>query len=661
MKKICSSIIVLLITLFMTITGYCEDEKVRVYFGNGVFNDEERSGEGIAALQVLLDNAAIQGDLKDRIVCDISHNPTDGLLDLFEAAQQITGDAWSAFWRSLAGLDVLPDFLLDEFENIAVKFDEDRVKSNPSIQKHVDKYNEDLCRGDKVIVVAHSQGNLYANIAYGGIDEARKDGFGIVSVANPSWRVAGDDSNEFYTTISEDIVIKVLPWALGSNLDNFSGLNPDDLSGHMFAASYLASGLAAESRILNHIITRILTLEWPTKGSCNAYALITCKVQAGEEFCIVWDLENNQPAEDVNLNSGDPASFPCKKADISVWLADKNLTNIQVLKTNEVENNRLNYSEPIPLISLTGTYYHTPRGCGTVEDPKCLIDNLVRSATDPIWGIDEKGDGNQQRFRFRDNTVYYWDDLPIKANSEVVYHIPVRAPEAFSLEIQSLTNAGGLRSRAAGLEYVETYNYIGCIGLPVWTCISDAAQKGWRYRETKDIVMTYEFRSPFADGSTITIDHADTHLFDDDGNGDGISSCVAVRDYEYFQDQNYDTKGIRNDNYMVLFYLEEEITARTIYPCSFGFECPPDFVGWLTCSNPPIEANYYHEIDFTVKAFTQKAGENENTMDMNPFEIAENNDLGSAMLNLKNYAAGFSAPPVEGSCSQVAFDLYFIE
>jgi hypothetical protein len=150
------------------------------------------------------------------------------------------------------------------------------------------KYNEDLCQGDKVVVVAHSQGNLYANIAYTGINENVIDGFGIVSVANPSWYVASDDSNQFYTTIDEDLIIGFLPGALSPNVNNFPGLNSDDLSGHMFIKSYLAQGLEAESRILDHIISQIYTLEWPTEGSCSKkFALVTLTTDSGEALCIV--------------------------------------------------------------------------------------------------------------------------------------------------------------------------------------------------------------------------------------------------------------------------------------------------------------------------------------------------------------------------------------
>ena len=83
--------------------------------------------------------------------------------------------------------------------------------------EHIYDDNKDLCEGKKVVVVAHSQGNLFANIAYKGINKDNIDGFGIVSVANPSGYVAGDSSDTYYTTIEEDKVIAVIPFALRAN------------------------------------------------------------------------------------------------------------------------------------------------------------------------------------------------------------------------------------------------------------------------------------------------------------------------------------------------------------------------------------------------------------------------------------------------------------
>jgi len=57
----------------------------------------------------------------------------------------------------------------------------------------------------------------------------------------------------------------------------------------------------------------------------------------------------------------------------------------------------------------------------------------------------------------------------------------------------------------------------------------------------------------------------------------------------------------------------------------------------------------------------KKAGFNENTIDFNPFEVPEDANLATAMLNLKNHTASFSAQPTENYCTKIAFGLHFIK
>jgi hypothetical protein len=331
MKKITALLVLIFITLLTITSGYCQDEKVKIYFCNGILNKEDDATKSLAALIILFNKANIIGDLEGKISCKLAYNPSDGILDLYEAVVQTADIAWTSFWRFLAGVDPMPDFIQDRMKIISAKFDEDMVKSYTSIQDHIKIYNEDLCQGNKVIVVAHSQGNLYANIAYTKINENVKDGFGIVSVANPSWYVAGDSSDSFYTTIEEDLVIGILPVALPSTTDNFDGFNPNDLSGHMFTASYLAPGHRAESRILDHIITKIYTLEWP-EGPCEKeYIIIRARMAEGINwlpytggatwYYFVFDPALNGYAIDVPLNDGETmATFPCVEEEINGWL-----------------------------------------------------------------------------------------------------------------------------------------------------------------------------------------------------------------------------------------------------------------------------------------------------------------------------------------------------
>ncbi|MDR4509911.1 MAG: hypothetical protein MRJ65_17030 [Candidatus Brocadiaceae bacterium] len=246
--------------------GYGEEEQlcqptVVVMFGNGVWNSAEDTNESAEFLEDALEIYILEANLNGiTIVYDSSHNPSEGTLkDLLETAEQIIESNYSLFWRFLSGLDILPDEIQDEWIEISNRIDADIISANPSIQEHIDTYDEYLREGKQIVLVAHSQGNLYGNVAYLGIDQQYIDGFGIVSVANPDTHVKGGGP---YTTIEEDYVILPLqitfPFALPANVDNFFGpVNLNDWSGHKFIDSYMATGHEAETKILDDIVTMI--------------------------------------------------------------------------------------------------------------------------------------------------------------------------------------------------------------------------------------------------------------------------------------------------------------------------------------------------------------------------------------------------------------------
>ena len=116
-------------------------------------------------------------------------------------------------------------------------------------------YNRLLLECKRVIVVAHSQGNFYANMAAGGIDPNLADSFRIVSVANPASFVEGDGP---YTTIEEDRVIALIPGSMHTNVDNYdSDESYSPWLGHYFVENYLSPDHLAEFKIVTEIINEI--------------------------------------------------------------------------------------------------------------------------------------------------------------------------------------------------------------------------------------------------------------------------------------------------------------------------------------------------------------------------------------------------------------------
>ncbi len=254
------STIVLIVTLLAVPgVGYGIDEQLCqpavVFFGNGVWNDAEDANESSDLLEDELEIHTSGTNLEGTIKYKISYNPSEGALeDLLETFEQIIQTNYSNFWRYLAGLELMPDFLQDKLKEIANEVDENIVSANPSVQEHIAVYDNYLREGNVVVLVAHSQGNLYGYIAYRGIDPQYIDGFGIVSVATPASDITVNEPWP-YTTIDEDQIIASIPFAPSSNLNNFFGpINLNDWSGHKFIESYMASGHDAETVILDNVI-----------------------------------------------------------------------------------------------------------------------------------------------------------------------------------------------------------------------------------------------------------------------------------------------------------------------------------------------------------------------------------------------------------------------
>ena len=266
------STVVLIIAFLIPSLIYSADGRfcqqgVFVVFSNGVWNDKEQADSSRDLLAWRIESRVTGTDLEETLTYATAHNPSEGkLLDLMETFEQNLQTDWSQFWRYLAGLDPMPDFFQNKLKEIANTVDESILQGNPSVRDHVEKYNKFLSEGNKVVVVAHSQGNLFANIAYLGIDSQYIDGFGIVSVGNPDNYVAGGGP---YTTIDEDIIIRSIPKSLPANLDNFFGINLSDLTGHIFAASYLTIGHQAETKILDDTINTINRLDFPNSSLGN--------------------------------------------------------------------------------------------------------------------------------------------------------------------------------------------------------------------------------------------------------------------------------------------------------------------------------------------------------------------------------------------------------
>jgi hypothetical protein len=110
-----------------------------------------------------------------------------------------------------------------------------------------------------------------ANRAWTNMTSTEQRSLGIVSVGNPDSRVA---DGRPYTTLTNDIIIRPIPFALPANTSN-GGFTFADVTGHQFVSSYLAAGSNSRTRILDHLRNAIETVESPTAGAGDGVITVT--------------------------------------------------------------------------------------------------------------------------------------------------------------------------------------------------------------------------------------------------------------------------------------------------------------------------------------------------------------------------------------------------
>ena len=189
--------------------------RTTVFFVNGVTTtlDDARLNAGKLELEFLNRlpgmSAAVQANCH---VFALNYNPTGGEVnDFFEAAQQQLDITPTRFWLELEGLNLFTrELIRDALE--APLTDLNRIDAS-TIERHAVAYREQIaspsCR--RVLIVPHSQGNLYTNAAYDLLfSQARSPLPGtikIVGVATPAQTVAG---NGLYRTSTTDVLINAI-------------------------------------------------------------------------------------------------------------------------------------------------------------------------------------------------------------------------------------------------------------------------------------------------------------------------------------------------------------------------------------------------------------------------------------------------------------------
>ncbi len=192
---------------------------VDVYYANGIKTIETKAYISLEQIKENVLRTQFKNDpllMSKRLHFNVSYNQTQGfILDMLESARQKMGNEWG--WEDF--LDVLSIGFIDILDHFLDIFPHDT-----DLSRQVAAYKKSIEDGHGVIVIAHSQGNLFTNEAYAQIEASEQDKwmtdyFHMISVATPADHVSG---NGPYITFDNDPIL-----GIPDNLEKSPVTNPN--------------------------------------------------------------------------------------------------------------------------------------------------------------------------------------------------------------------------------------------------------------------------------------------------------------------------------------------------------------------------------------------------------------------------------------------------
>lgn len=277
------------------------DNSTSIYFSNGILTEPLAADFTVIDLKNAYKSSLEFLDSSSTYDFFKAYNETQGALtDITQVLQQkqnelgIVDDGLSAYqvyqWvqsrlsvdevRALIAVSVgivnksalaaaITEESLESLSNTMLEASSDALLERKNVNaSHVGFYEADLLAGKRVIIVAHSQGNLFTNQAISDVIQRNPDlatSIAAIGVASPAeFTVA----NNIYITAHDDRVIdglRLISNVLPSNVDNDPGIFNDFRSNtnHYFGQDYFDSRLSSRDEIDKEINKLAQNLPYP--------------------------------------------------------------------------------------------------------------------------------------------------------------------------------------------------------------------------------------------------------------------------------------------------------------------------------------------------------------------------------------------------------------
>ncbi len=239
MKKILMIVVLVGLLLHAENIDEC---KTDIYYGNGVWNSTEDAKESARILKSLISKEVVKSDPllvikygKVKLSYNWEQGASTDVLEVYyqlREAGQLDGIGLSV---AIAALTVaIPSVTLGAIATQALMESSTKNWEQGNADEMWEKYyNESFKLGHKVLLISHSQGNLFANRIYDKITPIKyKDYFANLQVASPAAEVKARKGG--YVTLVGDPIINPIPGSMSGNANGSAG--------HAFVEAYLSQG-----------------------------------------------------------------------------------------------------------------------------------------------------------------------------------------------------------------------------------------------------------------------------------------------------------------------------------------------------------------------------------------------------------------------------------
>lgn len=273
-----------------------ESGKTVIQYVNGINTTYLGALSDVVALQRHLEDSLERDYPDEEVMFELSYNNTQGfwtdLLEAFVQYRSESGDEEASLWdfmKQSSGLmmlalayEKLEPVMLDQLEGFTLR--------EATLQEHVSRYRSHLLQGTRVLLVAHSQGNFYANEAYEALTSTGSpvdpDTIGLVAVATPASTVAGGGE---HLNSRDDRVLDLIVGELEGNAENTAS-SREDFWKHAFEEVYL-DGNVTGPRLTDMVLRALGRLSYPDAEASTGAITVT----------LGWD-----EAPDVDLHVFEP-------------------------------------------------------------------------------------------------------------------------------------------------------------------------------------------------------------------------------------------------------------------------------------------------------------------------------------------------------------------